>query len=549
MNRARSVPFSITLITLMALIVLPLSAALMWLGWRAVNQLEERSIRQSMASLESAVEGFLTSGLRLITAVGATLAEAPSFAADAGRAADAERFRQLVAAIERRPAVAAVYVGYPDGRFLYVGRTEMMSVSQRLEYDVPDAPSLILRMVEGEGAARRDVWRFEMPDGSRTAESSRPLDYDPRTRPWYAEAANRKAAVLTEPYRFAQTNLPGVSAGVPLRGGGVIGFDFTLDTLSRLIGDFKLTPNAVIMIASENGTVFMESEACKLADVQCLPGENEVRVAMRTAIAQFGSGGRRIEHDLVVDGREYRLLVHDLPPIMGQRYVIAATVPMVELAAESRALMRRAALAAVIAVALAAVAALVAALLLARSIAHIAGKTERIRNLDFSDRTPVRSRITEIARLGDAIERMRSGLEVFGRYVSKNLVQQIMRSPDTAGVGGVRRDITVMFTDIEGFSRPTAAPSTSISATASWPSGTRPSGTRTISPMPAARPCRPASPVMSCRSSGRSAAGRAFAPASACIPGRRWWAMSARAIASTTPWSAPSPTRPRGWRA
>jgi len=48
---------------------------------------------------------------------------------------------------------------------------------------------------------------------------------------------------------------------------------------------------------------------------------------------------------------------------------------------------------------------------------------------------------------------MRSGLEVFGRYVSKNLVQQIMRSPDSAGVGGTRRDITVMFTDIEGFSR------------------------------------------------------------------------------------------------
>jgi adenylate cyclase len=42
---------------------------------------------------------------------------------------------------------------------------------------------------------------------------------------------------------------------------------------------------------------------------------------------------------------------------------------------------------------------------------------------------------------------------VFGRYVSKNLVHQIMRSPESAGVGGTRREITVMFTDIEGFSR------------------------------------------------------------------------------------------------
>jgi len=40
----RSIPFSVTLATLMALIVLRLSAALLWLGWRAVDQLEERSV-------------------------------------------------------------------------------------------------------------------------------------------------------------------------------------------------------------------------------------------------------------------------------------------------------------------------------------------------------------------------------------------------------------------------------------------------------------------------------------------------------------------------
>jgi adenylate cyclase len=55
-------------------------------------------------------------------------------------------------------------------------------------------------------------------------------------------------------------------------------------------------------------------------------------------------------------------------------------------------------------------------------------------------------------QLSDSIERMRSGLEVFGRYVSKKLVDQIMRSPETAGVGGTRRNLTVMFTDIQGFS-------------------------------------------------------------------------------------------------
>jgi adenylate cyclase len=115
-------------------------------------------------------------------------------------------------------------------------------------------------------------------------------------------------------------------------------------------------------------------------------------------------------------------------------------------------LLQRAAIAAAVAVGLAILAALVASLLVSRSIAHLAAKTERIRRLDFSDQQPVQSRIREIVRLSDAVERMREGLEIFGRYVSKDLVHQIMRSPESSGVGGTRREITVMFTDIEGFS-------------------------------------------------------------------------------------------------
>ncbi len=448
----RSVPFSITLLTLMALIVLPLAAALLWLGWRAVDHLETRSVGQRMGSLETAVEGFLTSGLRVITAVGATLAETPSFAPDAGPGADEERLRQFVSVLGRYPALAAVFVGYEDGHFLYAGRPETFSIEQRLEFDAPDGDSIILRTVSGEGAARREIWWFEMADGSRSPPRSRPLAYDPRTRPWYVDAIRSGAPVLTEPYHFAQANVVGVSAGVPLRRGGVIGFDFTLATLSTLIGNYRITPNSIIMLASDTGVVFMESEACKLEHSQCLPGEDVVRAGMRDVVAQLGTRNQRIERDLLLGGRYYRLLLHNMPPNLGRRYQIAAAVPIVELSADSQTLLERAALAAAISVGLAVTGALFAALLLSRSLSRIAGKTERIRRLDFSDKTPVESRITEIARLSDSIERMREGLEVFGRYVSKDLVHQIMRSPETAGVGGTRREITVMFTDIEGFS-------------------------------------------------------------------------------------------------
>ena len=294
----RSIPFHVTLLTLMVLIVLPLAAALLWLGWRAVDQLEERSIRHRMAALDSAVEGFLTTGLSVVVAVGSTLAETQAFA-PGSTVADEERLRQFAVIISRYPAMAAIYVGYEGGRFLYVGRTETLSISQRLEFDAPDAPSLLMRSVEAGEGMRRETWWFQLADGGRTPFQTRMVDFDPRTRPWYVDAMRAKGAVLTEPYSFAQTNVIGVSAGMPLREGGVIGFDFTLNTLSRLIGDYRFTPNSIIMVASDTGTVFMESEICRPADTTCLPREDEVRAAMRAAIARAVGSGELQPGDLV----------------------------------------------------------------------------------------------------------------------------------------------------------------------------------------------------------------------------------------------------------
>src|SRR5258707_11132924 len=93
--RTRSVPFSITLLTLMALIVVPLASALLWLGWHAVDVLEQRSVNQRMRALDYAVATTLTDGLRTISSVGLTLAEAPSFSAAAGHEAADQRRRPL----------------------------------------------------------------------------------------------------------------------------------------------------------------------------------------------------------------------------------------------------------------------------------------------------------------------------------------------------------------------------------------------------------------------------------------------------------------------
>jgi adenylate cyclase len=450
-KRRRSIPFSIHILTLMALIVVPLSSTLLWLGWRAVDRMEQRDVEQGMSALDDAVVGFLGNGLRIIVLVGQTLAEAPLFAPQAGAAADDERLRQLTAVLRRHPPVDAAFVGYPDGRLLYAGRTDSFSPAQRKEFNVPAGDPVVLRVIEGESAARRDVWRFVGADGKPGEAYAQPSDFDPRQRPWYAGTQQSRTPTLTEPYRFAWSNEAGVSVGVPLPDGGVIGFDVSLATLSRLIVQYKLTPNSIILVATGTSDIFIETPPCDPSDDTCLPGDEAVRALVHRTVAN--AAGEHVEHDVQIAGRTYKLIVHPVAPIYGRPFAVAAAVPLEELTAASRVLVERAVVVAGTAVGLAILATLLVSLLLSRSMSRLAVKTQRIRDLDFSDRVPVTSRITEVLRLSDSVERMREGLEVFGHYVSKDLVRQIMRSPASTGVGGERRDVTVMFTDIEGFSR------------------------------------------------------------------------------------------------
>lgn len=454
MNRpVRSIPFNITILALMALIVVPLASTLLWLGWRAVGSLEERSADQKMTALHTAVSTFMADGVRLIVSVGLTLVAQPSFAAPADRAADEERLRQLVGLLNRHPYMSAAYVGYDDGRFLYAGRVSLLSPAQRNEFAAAQSNAIIERIIEEGAAMRREVWRFVMPDGSMTPGREHTTSFDPRERPWYAEAVRTHAPTLTQPYHFASSNEPGISVGLPLRVGGALGLDFTLGTLSRLLAEYKITPNSIVMLSTGVSEVLIESEPCKVPAGICFSNDGEVRKALREVLGARNSPSASVNLESGIGGRLYRIIVRPVPAVLGKSFSVAAAVPKEELTAESRGLIEHSAVLAAGAVIVAALAVFGVSLVLSRALLRITAKTESIRRLDFSDTAPIKSRISEISQLSNAIERMREGLQVFGRYVSKDLVSEIMRAPANTGLGGTRRQLTVLFTDIEGFSR------------------------------------------------------------------------------------------------
>ncbi|MBY0431202.1 MAG: adenylate/guanylate cyclase domain-containing protein, partial [Rhodospirillales bacterium] len=89
--------------------------------------------------------------------------------------------------------------------------------------------------------------------------------------------------------------------------------------------------------------------------------------------------------------------------------------------------------------------------ILVRPIHQLIGETERIRDFQLEGPVDVRCPVLEIDSLAAAIGSMKAGLASFGTYVPKSLVHDVIRSGIGTGVGGQRRPLTVMFTDLQGF--------------------------------------------------------------------------------------------------
>lgn len=90
---------------------------------------------------------------------------------------------------------------------------------------------------------------------------------------------------------------------------------------------------------------------------------------------------------------------------------------------------------------------------IARTLEGLTQEAEALRALDTSRPLPVASGLAELDRLGDAMRQMKKSLGVFGIYVPRDLVRQLVAHGSEARLGGERRVVTVMFTDVQDFTR------------------------------------------------------------------------------------------------
>ncbi len=346
------------------------------------------------------------------------------------------------------------------------------------------------RVVTAADPAAPARFRVFAPDGRLLRSYEEPNKFDPRTRPWYADArreleragsAAAASTVWSPPFLLNTSKLPGIAAAVPFADatGGVymVTFNVMLEKVSAFTSALRPTPHGSAMVLSEAGDVvgFPATEAFARSEARIelikslnpppppgakareerLPRPEELRSPLLAAVAApFREGvpsGARSTRSLEVGGETWRLAFRPFPLGPGLRLWTVVMIPEDDFLSEVRAQRRQVLVVSGAALLLAVLLALLLAKAYARPLRQLAAESDRITTLDLAGGAPVTSHLVEVQRLADAQERMRGALDSFARYVPTPVVRELLRQGEAARLGGQVRTITVMFSDVRDF--------------------------------------------------------------------------------------------------
>jgi adenylate cyclase len=414
----------------------------------------------TLSRLEVDMSG-LSSAVELLSAT-------PLLADSDDRSEDDRAIVLFKAALQKLPQADSLYVGYENGCWLQVRRVDVLTPAERQKLGAPAGAvynvNLVRPIADGNPPMRRI---FEDEDGNRTgAFDLQDYGYDARKRVWYRDTMQANRALISSPYASFSIGTPMITLSTPLHGRvrGVIAADLKLDKFSELVHAQRPGEHGTAIIFDSFGVIIAHPDFARLEDNASahaspqLPEIREIKTGLVGAIMRKWDGGERYEGSMQDDdGRDYLFRLQKFSQggeYSGYSLLLAAED---DFAQDVRTLQLRGIVIALIVGGCFIPAAWIFGGRMSSRLKRITAQASELRALAAPDDAPVTSRIKEIDELGRTITVAWRSIWSFARFVPKDIVKGIVDGSISTELGGTRREVTILFTDVSNFTGITEA--------------------------------------------------------------------------------------------
>ncbi len=359
----------------------------------------------------------------------------------------------------------SIYLGLEDdgGFFQNVVLSDAMNVFGPAATAIPETATRVLRVIDTVDGTKKESYFWSGEENVVEPFFEGSATYDPRKRPWYLGALESDRLYVTVPYIFESTGQPGVTFAKRItdasgRTLGAVGIDITMSAISRILEDLRIGEEGLVFMldrqarlmsytgtrASGQGASYVTSDA-----VEGL--ENQSEVVERAILKWQNEKEPFFRFASPENDQIYVAYVDAIPDVFGTEPTLGLIVPEDEFVGAINRSTARTLKIGAFAMAFAILFIIVAARLLSHSLKIVAAEARRISTFDLEHDLKLRTVFQEIFDLETAVSSMKAGLAGFGAYVPKDLVRSIVASAEKPEIGGTSRDITLLFSDLQGF--------------------------------------------------------------------------------------------------
>jgi adenylate cyclase len=445
-------------LTGLVLLTVAVTAILIHLTWfynarRNVADVVGQLNRQIVGSVQHEVRGTLNDAWSVQEAVRSIFFQEAIKPTD-----EAKREFIFLALLRSHPTLSWIALGFPDGAFFGALRAaddeiDMVEVKrdpetgirqQRVDTYTPDAGDVIFR-------------GREITSG----------DFEATGQSWYQRAVAEDgpgwSMVSHLPYRDRPAIVTSTPIVINLDFAGVVAVVVELERLSQFLAGLQVGKTGTVVLLDRDGRVVASAalaalkrqRAGEMPELETLARDHPM-LASVAALLQDGRVSladlreiRQLQTTGPIDGKDYFVT---FSPLNFNNWAVATVIPADDfLASIQRSAMILLIALAGLTVIVAAIAILSANRLVAAPLLRIAGQLKHIEDFRLDRVTRLASPLRELDELSGVLLQMSRGLASFQKYMPTELVRTLVSQGVEARPGGHQQTLTVMFTDIAGF--------------------------------------------------------------------------------------------------
>ncbi|MBU1274774.1 MAG: adenylate/guanylate cyclase domain-containing protein [Proteobacteria bacterium] len=463
-KRRRRYPLSLNILTIFLLLMIAVAGSITWYNYRTSSDRAMMASRRLMHDIVGQFTGQLTEFFSKARSFVVLSAEHPGIKhppVDEGHSLEG----LFIKALASHPQFFGIYLGYDDGHFFQVVRLGQLAPKAREDIKAPPGAMYGVRsIIQNPGGPRIVTWRFlDEQKRQLSAWSLSAPAYDPRGRPWYKLAQEAGRVYGTNYYVFDSLREPGMTLAyrfAPAPKGGVLGVDVSARTLCEFTASHKVGDSGLTVVFDSQRRLVAYPQAKQIVKVARQDGKEVLGLATLDNLGNpllgelsrlFDPQAKEQLLNFEVKGREYAAGVERIKDFQGQWNYVAVLTPLDELMGPIIQSNLRSLLISLLIMLASVPLVVIIARRISRPLGQVVAETKAMRNLQLEPTPAIDSHISEIHRLTQSVATMKTTLRTFSRYVPVDLVRQLVFSGKEQGLGGEKRVLTLMFSDVANF--------------------------------------------------------------------------------------------------